>query len=324
MFQLFKKRGFSDYVSDTFQFFSYNGKHFLGNYFIINGIFLLIMTVLSYFFFQVYFDFFLNTGINNDPNYMESYFSQNIAMIIVFFVFGFLFFLFISVLNYAYPVLYLKLLEQKKEATFTTRDIIKELKQNFFKVLLFFIGITLLILPILVALFAVLVFIMIKASSIGPAFILILLISIPVFLFLIPTFFCWIVLAFYEYVNNQRIGFFNAIGRGFKHVRSQYFPIVGSVMVLYIIIQVIMTIFSMIPYMFGAASLMTSPQVLDESGNQFSAIGVIMTIVMVFSILMSFILNNLLVINQGVVYYSRIEIDENKSVNDSIDLIGSE
>ena len=29
MFQLFKKRDFSDYVSDTFQFFRETGKHYL-------------------------------------------------------------------------------------------------------------------------------------------------------------------------------------------------------------------------------------------------------------------------------------------------------
>jgi hypothetical protein len=45
---------------------------------------------------------------------------------------------------------------------------------------------------------------------------------------------------------------------------------------------------------------------------------------MVVSILMSFILNNLLMVNQGLVYYSRKEIDENISSKDSIDLIGSE
>ena len=45
---------------------------------------------------------------------------------------------------------------------------------------------------------------------------------------------------------------------------------------------------------------------------------------MVFSLLMSYILNNLLLVNQGVVFYSRQEFDENKSADFSIDLIGSE
>ncbi len=146
-----------------------------------------------------------------------------------------------------------------------------------------------------------------------------ILIGIPLLLFAIPTSFSWITLSFFEYLNNDK-GFFEALGDGFGHLKNQFFPIVCSSMVMYIMIQVAMGVFTFIPYTFGMASLF-SPQNI-ENGN--STIKIMMTIVMVISMLASFILNNLLMVNQGLVYYSRREFDENISSNDSIDSIGLE
>ena len=58
--------------------------------------------------------------------------------------------------------------------------------------------------------------------------------------------------------------------------------------------------------------------------DSLSTVKIMLTIVMVVSMLMSYILNNLLLIHQGLVYYSSIENNENISSKDSIDLIGSE
>ena len=45
---------------------------------------------------------------------------------------------------------------------------------------------------------------------------------------------------------------------------------------------------------------------------------------MVISTIVSYILNNLLLINQGMIYYSHIENSESSISNDSIDLIGTD
>lgn len=81
----------------------------------------------------------------------------------------------------------------------------------------------------------------------------------------------------------------------------------------------------MIPYIFGMASMFTTLK--DQANNpsdSYSYISIMMTIVMVISLLASYILNNLILINQGMVYYSQRDYDENISSNSSIDLIGTD
>jgi len=48
--QLYKSRDFSAFFQDTFAFLKQNGKHYFKHYFIVNGIFLMILMVLGYFF----------------------------------------------------------------------------------------------------------------------------------------------------------------------------------------------------------------------------------------------------------------------------------
>lgn len=312
MFTLFKSRDFGEYVSDTFQFFKVTGKHYLKNYFTISGIMLILLVLVSYFLFQVYFDFFLNFGrTNSNSNYLESYISHNIPIIIVIALFLFIFMVLLSMLNYSIPVIYLDLYDKNKGDNFGTKEILTQFKANFGRVFLFFLGTILLITPLLMVLFVVLLLLCF------------IIIGIPLLLFAIPTAFSWITLSFFEYLNNKK-GFFESLGDGFRHIRRQYFPIVGSSMIIYIMIQISMSVFTLIPYGFGVASVFTATENPSHAGDTFSTMKIMMTIVMVVSILMSFILNNLLMVNQGLVYYSRKEIDENISSKDSIDLIGCE
>jgi hypothetical protein len=93
---------------------------------------------------------------------------------------------------------------------------------------------------------------------------------------------------------------------------------------MYIIIQVTMTVFTMIPYAFGMVSMVTSLEQNPGSTEGLATFGIMMAIIMVITILMSYILNNLMLINQGLAHYSRRENDENIIAQDSIDLIGRE
>ncbi|WP_396193934.1 hypothetical protein [Flavobacterium sp.] len=312
MFSLFKRRNFGDYVSDTFVFFKENGKHYLKNYFTISGPMLLILVAASYFLFQVYFDFFLKTDPNsNNSEYLESYLTNNIPLVVLVALGLFLFMIFLSMLNYSLPVIYFDLYEKNNGKNFGTKEILSRFKAHFGKILVFFLATVFLITPVLIAVFALLILLCF------------VIIGIPLLLFAIPTAFSWVTLSFYEYLNTDK-GVFQSYGAGFKHLTKQYFPIVGSCMVIYLIIQVAMTIFSMIPYMLGLISVFTSTQDGFQENNAQSGVALVLTVVMVFSLLMSYILNNLLLINQGVIFYSRQEFDENKSADFSIDLIGSE
>lgn len=312
MFTLFKKRDFSDYVSDTFQFFRVTGKHYLKSYFTICGIMLLLLVVFSYFLFQVYFDFFLNFGkVNNNADFFQNYIQNNVPIIIGGAVFMFLFIVLMSMLNYSIPVIYMELYAKNKGNNFETKDILAKFKANFGKILAFFLGLIFLITPLLMLVFVVLILLCF------------ILIGFPLLLFAVPTAVSWITLSFYEYLNHDK-GFFEALGCGFRHIKNQYFPNVGSLIIMYIIIQIGMSVFTLVPYMFGMVSIITSTQNQTATNDSVSTVKIMLTIVMVISILMSYILNNLLLVNQGLVYYSRREFDENISSQDSIDLIGSE
>lgn len=312
MFQLFKQRDFGDYVSDTFQFFRQTGKHYLKNYFTICGILLMLLAVLSYFLFQVYFDFFLNIGrVNNNLDYIQNFAENNSVLLALGAVLLFLFIILLSMLTYAVPVIYMDLYARNKGANFDTKEILAKFKAQFGRILIFFLGVIFIVTPILMVLFILLILLCF------------LLIGIPLLLFAIPTAFSWISLSFYEYLNNDK-NFFSALSDGFRHVKDQYFPNVCSLIVMYIIIQIGMSVFTIFPYAFGMASIVTSSQNNAAPEDSMSTLKIMLTIVMVVSIIMSYILNNLLLVNQGLVYYSRIENNENISSKDSIDLIGSE
>jgi hypothetical protein len=312
MFELFKRREFSDYISDTLQFFRQNGKHFFKTYFTISGGLLMVLVVVSYFLFKVYLDFFLKVDTTgNNATYLKGVLFNNLPVVIIVALLIFLFMVLLSMFNYAIPVIYLNLYDKHKGTGFEAKEVLSEFKKRFKKILLFFLGVVFLVTPVLFMLFGLLVLLCL------------ILVGIPMLLFAIPAAFSWITLSFYEYMNTDK-GLFEALRVGFSHVKSQFFSIVGSCMILYIMIQVSMTVFSFIPYAFGMASVVTSIQNPGTENDPFSTMRIMLLIVMVFSMLVSYILNNLLIINQGLVYYSRREYNENVSSTDSIDLIGRE
>ena len=151
-----------------------------------------------------------------------------------------------------------------------------------------------------------------------------IIIGIPLLLLTLPSVLCWVHLSFYYYMNSDE-SFFRAIGDGFDTVKDQFFPIIGSAFVMYIIIQTVTTIFTLIPYFIGIASIFTSRQDYNSNGEDpFSTVTIILSITMVVSIIVSYILNNLLLINQGMIYYSHVENEESNYTKNAIDLIGTD
>ena len=313
MFQLFKERNFSDYINDTFQFFKVQGKHFFKTYFIINGVLLLVAVVLIYFLMKIYFDFIFSkiSGNGNAPqNDLGTFFNANFGLMIALIIGAILFFILVTLFQFTFPVVYLDLYDSKKGADFSTKDILIGMKKRIPKILKFVIGSIFIIFPILIIVFGLLVLLCF------------ILIGIPLLLIMMPAMMSFIHLTFYYYMNSDE-GFFSALGDGFDTVKQQFWPIVGSTVVMIFIIQIVNTIFTLIPYLFGMASMFTTL----KSGSQedaFSSISIIMSIIMVISVMVSYILNNLLLINQGMIYYSHIENSESSISNNSIDLIGTD
>jgi hypothetical protein len=314
MIALFKKRKFNDYLNDTFDFFKKSGKHFLGTYFTINGVFLLLLTVFIYFISKVYFEV-VFSGINNSGNsnynYAETFFSDNLPLI----VFGGIAFVLLTLLftliNFAFPIIYLNEYEKNKGANFSAKAIFKGLKAKAGRLFLFFILSLVVVMPILTIVFAILI---------ALCFIII---GIPMLMIAIPMLFSLMSLTLYHYLNNEE-GFFSSISKAFGYVFNQFWPIVGSTMIMYMIIQVTMTILTMIPYVIAMIVIFTSAGASNGSSDEvYSSLGITMTIIFVFTTILNYVFNNLLMIHQGMVYYSRREHIENKSSFYEIDSIGN-
>ncbi len=321
MFQLYKKRSFGDLISDTFSFLKITGKHFFKSYFTVTGIFLLVLLVLSYFVFKVYFEFaFSSLGTTFGNDLMESVFGDNLGMIILVFALFFILLIFISLLNYSFPVSYFRLYEKHKQTTnFTSTDIINEMKSTSGKLIVFF----LMALVVFVAIIIVLGIIMGVSATISP--LLMGLIMLPFIFIGVPLLYIWITQTLYHQLNSDD-GIMAAFGKGWTGFMTNFWSILGSTIIIYVIITILGYIVTMIPYIFGIAGMFgagASPGAFSDSEGM-SFFGIMMTITTLISILTSFITYNLLFINQGMIYYSSVEQKENRTPQSEIDLIGVE
>lgn len=317
MFELYKKRDLSANFSDTTAFFKTFGKHYFKNYFIINGIFLMILVVLIYFISKVYMEV-LFSGINlrneNNPNYLMAYFNNNMPLIIGSFAITFLLVVILSMLNISFPVIYLKLFEKNNNNNFETREIINGLKANIGKMIVFFLGSIFIIMPLAFIVFGLLLILCF------------ILIGIPLLFIVGSAFLSWITLSYYEYTLKD-VGYFTAFSNGFRMVKQQFWTIVGTTFLMMMLIQIIQGFITMIPYVINMIWMFTSVKNMDTTNTPaetFYTMGIVFAIIMVFSILLSYIFNNFILINQGLIYYSLQEEKENNSTKSQIDLIGSD
>ncbi|MFL9830315.1 hypothetical protein ABS764_05560 [Flavobacterium sp. ST-87] len=315
MFQLHKNRSFSTYINDTFLFFKMHGKSYFKNYFIINGALLLLLIAIVFFGFQFYFQTLFsnlgNPGLDSNP--MVNMLTDNVGFIAFFAILIMVLFFFISVLQYAFPVIYFDLFDKKNTDDIEPSEILQSLKQKSFKIFKFFIALIFIITPIIVLIFGLNILLFF------------IIIGIPLFFITAPAALSWVNISFYHYLNStDRL--FPSLALGFKYLKQQFWTNVGSTMIMIIIIQIVMTIFTTIPYLLGMVNMFTdfSPQSGPINPEQFSALPMLMTVVMVISLVANYILSNLIIVNQGLIYYSQKETEENTSANHSIDLIGSD
>jgi hypothetical protein len=315
MFELYKKRDLSANFSDTTAFFKTFGKHYFKNYFVINGIFLMILVVLIYFISKIYMELIISSAtMKYNPNSMMDYFNNNIPLIVGSFTITFLLIVILSMLNISFPVIYLRLVEKANGGAFSTQEIISGLKKSIGKMIVFFLGALFIIMPL-----AIIVF--------GLLFLLcFILIGIPLLIIVGSAFMSWITLSYYEYILKD-VGYFKAVANGFSLVKQQFWTIVGTTFLMMMLAQIIQGFITMIPYVISMIWMFTSTQNLQEANSQtdvFSTMGILIAVIMVFSVLLSYIFNNFILVNQGLIYYGLQEEKENNSTKSQIDLIGTD
>jgi len=310
MFQLYKKRDFSALVGDTFGFFKLEGKNYFKNYFIINGGLLLLLVVLIYFFSNIFIKgAFSGIQTGNDNAFIEELYS-NLSLFIGFGLGMILLMTIISVINYSFPIAYLKLIEENKERNF--QNLITYFKSKLARIVLFYVLSLVIMIPLLV---------IIIGLTILSIFIVI---GIPLLFILFPAITSFVALTYYNYITEQ-IGYFEALSKAYEMLKSKFWPIIGATFVIQMIIQITLGIFTMIPYFIGLISVFSNPEALQQNPeNAVSFIMILLIAILIISIIFNYTLQNIILINQGVVFYSCKEEIGNVSIKNNIDLIGTD
>lgn len=305
MFQLYKQRDFSTYVSDTIAFFRIYWKNFFGNYMIITGGILAVFCLFYFFLFRDLFAALFNTsnsGIGYDISY---YFTDNPVLFISLMVVAIVLTIFFSILSAAYPVVYLKMIEETGKEGFTASELFDRIKKILPKVIRF-------------ALFSLVTFLpLITVAAILASVLIILVVGIFVLILLIPAASVWIMQTFYAYLFND-ISFTEAMRQGWKILFSKKFwHIIGSAAVVYVLLNIAQSIVILIPYLIIFFSVLTS-----GNGEFGASSGIYMSVLYIVALVLSYIMSNILTVNQGMVYYSTLEQVNHTQALSEIDLIG--
>ena len=311
--QLYKSRDFSSFFQDTFAFLKLNGKHYFKHFFIVNGFFLLILMVIGYFIMEFYTDFLFGGVLQggNSNTVVDDYLNENAGILILLAVIFIIVGLFAGLISFSYTAIYLKLYSENGGNNFDSQHIVQVYKQNIGKLFIFLLCSILLGIPIMIAL------------GIGAFILIITIIGILLTPFLIGAFLLFYNLTLMEYLQHNR-GIWDSFGYAWTLMTKKFLAAVGSVGLFYLMAYVVQNVIALIPYLFGMASLFTT---INDGGNPNpQEVGgtfmVIMLAVFFITFFVGTILNNITQLNQGIVFYSLKEENENINTKSVIDQIG--
>ncbi len=199
--QLLKVRGFSEFFTDTFQFIKENAAHFFLNYFIFNGIFLLLYFAFNYF----------NNGNIDIP-------------IVVMVLMGVLLFVF-YIINLVFVPIYM-ILYNERGINFDHSDILNYMTQNAGKILIFILFTLLMSIPLIIA--AGLSFFILIITIVG-------ILAMPL---LFAAYFLWFQMTLFEYLYTKK-EYFEALGYGFTLFTKKIWATTGSTALMYSIIMIV-------------------------------------------------------------------------------------
>src|SRR5690606_11609925 len=314
MFQLFKVRAFGEYISDTFTFIKLQGKNYFKNYlkfaFIALLLLMVSMSMIGTFYYRILTTSF---GSMTGETLDNAFVTENAVVLVIGFIALFIISLYLGMLNYSYPVYYMHLIGKNSNEKPLLKSIRELFKNDFGRLLLF-------------GLLSFITFAIVGIIAFSIAIILsFVIIGIFIIILLVPFFITWYSLTLYFYIDKKQ-DFFTALIHAFYTITNNFWNIVGASLCMLIIVYVISTIVTMIPYMITIFGLVFGTQGAQNmeniDGSGISIFLVVMVVVYCFSILVSMILNHLLLIQNGLVYYSEREKLEYNSMRQSIDEIG--
>ncbi len=314
--QFYKKRDFGAFITDSFTFFKLYGKNYFKNYILLNGLLLILMVAIFIFGYRELIMQIFGSNMSGESYYFESYFEDNIGMFVVIGLITFLLFLLMMIVNYLFPVFYLKRLAEG-ETKIRTDDILGDFKRNAGKIGKLCLGIVFIVTPLSLILM-------------GISYVLIVIV-VGIFLIVLvyPALFNVITFLMYDYFNSKR-GFFEGLSYSIRaqfsytngREKSPFWKYWGSTVVISIILYVITTIFTVIPMIFFILKITTTAPDANFEQNPFAgSLGVMMFVMYGISLLVSFFLSNMLYVNSGLMYYDsrrdfhqKVELEEIETI----------
>lgn len=307
MFIIFKRRSFSNLMNDTIDFFKTEGAVYFKNYFSLCGVLILLYFLCSYFLIDVIFNSIQSSRYEETA--MDAIIDNNIGLVALLIIVSVIIAIAVGTISSSYPIYYLKNIEEAPSEYQNLSYMKKEIRKDFGRLISFALGTVFLIGPLSLLLFSL------------SAMLIFLVIGIPILLALFPILTSWISLSMYEYITNRR-PFFKAYRIGLEMLFSQFWITLGNTFLLYMVMQIILSFSAFVPQMLFYGNLLLSEKNTSDFAdtNGFKLMIIAMFIV---SSIVSFIASNVLIINQGLVYYSIRENKENKQSFADIDMIGS-
>ena len=314
MFQLLKSRDFGELFNDTFLFFKLKGKNYFLNFLKVSALLLIITMVLVFIGTRFLSDSFQSviTNSGSENEYLNQFFENHLIAVILFSCFFFVMIIAISLIQISYPIFYLQLLEKRPDYKPNSKELGLLIRKNIGKVFLFgLLSFFIIGIPGFIAL-------------IISYFLILVLIGIPLLLILVPLLNSVIYLTLYHYLSAPHVSYFDALGHAIQIIKNNFWKILGSNLLLSIIIQIAVSVISMIPMMFifiGGFTSTNLPEDDEIMGVQSIIIG--MAILYGLIILISFILNNIVIVNFGLAYYSEKDRKEGHTIYTELEQIGT-
>lgn len=318
MMQFYKKRDFGTFISDTFNFFKIYGRNYFKNYILLNGILLIGLVVVFFFGYREFFMQLFGTNAGGESYYFESYFENNIGVLVMVILLLFVLFSALMIITYLFPVFYLKRISEGQNNV-KSDEILSDLKTNFKKILMFYLATVFLFTPLFLAVFLI------------GYVLIIILIGIFVLLLVVPAMMNGMMFTSFDYFNTNR-GFFESLSYGFRAQfsypssveKSPFWKYWGSSVIMYFIVNMIGGLFTAVPIIVFYIYILTAiPNGNFQGDSPTSVLGVFFFIIYGVSILFSFFFNNLIYINAGLMYYdSRTDLHRNIDILE-IDSIGT-
>lgn len=304
--QFYKKRDFGELISATFDFVKIYGKDYFKKYLLMNGLIILLLLVVIAIGFGEIFTQALSGNLGGQQYYFEEYFDQNSGILILVGVIITIIFVLLSLVSYSFPVLYIKRVSETGAREVSIDQMTSDLKKIVPKFLKFLLGSLLIFVPLIVILMGI------------SGILMFLIIGVFLMILLIPAFINLMNFTFFHYYHTDE-GFFSSIGYAFSSVLSKSFwKYWGSIAIVYILIQVLTSVFTFIPAVLMAGADLSGGAV-DESSWWVILIGVGFY---ALAIIASLILTNLIYINTAFMYYdSRLDLHRDVQLSE-IDSIG--